>query len=184
MRRRATVRGRTRRLARATRAHAAEARSDESARDVNGHRDYLTHSALVEGLEWNVRVSQADNPNILERVSATFDQYWNEPEFVDYHPARDGERLNLALASGLGTVAAEAQRGERESVRRVVSEIEATLEVQGFVLRVCQPDPPERTNPSCSACEGSSALSLPILTRLSSRCNGTLGSHQHDVLTS
>lgn len=62
----------------------------------------LTHSALVEGLEWNVRVSQADNPSILERVSATFDQYWNEPEFVEYEPERDGERLSLALAEERG----------------------------------------------------------------------------------
>ncbi len=62
----------------------------------------LTHSALVEGLEWNVRVSQADNSNILERVAATFDQYWNEPEFVDYEPERDGERLSVALSQERG----------------------------------------------------------------------------------
>lgn len=58
----------------------------------------LTHSALVEGLEWNVRVSRADNAGILERVAATFEQYWNEPEFGEYEPERDGERLAKALA--------------------------------------------------------------------------------------
>ncbi len=58
----------------------------------------LTHTALVEGLEWNVRVSRVDNPAILERVSATFEQYWNEREFVDYVPAEDGDRLETALA--------------------------------------------------------------------------------------
>ena len=30
----------------------------------------LTHSALVEGVEWNVRVSEVDNPAIVERVGA------------------------------------------------------------------------------------------------------------------
>ncbi|WP_163777629.1 DUF3427 domain-containing protein [Myxococcus vastator] len=62
----------------------------------------LTHSALVDGLEWNVRVSQADNAGILERVGATFEQYWSEPEFVSYDPERDGERLSTALARERG----------------------------------------------------------------------------------
>jgi len=68
----------------------------------------LTHSALVDGLEWNVRVSHSDNAGILERVGATFEQYWSEPEFVPYHPAVDGERLDRALArerGGSGTSA-------------------------------------------------------------------------------
>ncbi|MBZ4417366.1 DUF3427 domain-containing protein [Myxococcus sp. RHSTA-1-4] len=70
----------------------------------------LTHSALVDGLEWNVRVSHADNAGILERVRATFEQYWSEPEFVPYHPEADGERLSKALArerGGAGTSAIE-----------------------------------------------------------------------------
>ena len=54
---------------------------------------------MVEGLEWNVRVSQVDNAQIVDRVGATFEQYWNEPEFVSYDPATDGDRLALALAN-------------------------------------------------------------------------------------
>jgi superfamily II DNA or RNA helicase/HKD family nuclease len=57
----------------------------------------LTQSAMVEGLEWNVRVSGTDNTNIVDRVRATFEQYWNEPAFVEYSPTRDGERLAAAL---------------------------------------------------------------------------------------
>jgi superfamily II DNA or RNA helicase/HKD family nuclease len=57
----------------------------------------LTQAALVEGLEWNVRISAIDNPNIVDRVRATFEQYWNDPAFVDYIPSRDGERLAAAL---------------------------------------------------------------------------------------
>jgi superfamily II DNA or RNA helicase/HKD family nuclease len=59
----------------------------------------LTRSALVEGLEWNVRVSSSDNDNIIERVRATFEQYWNDPAFVSYDPAINGEALAEALAS-------------------------------------------------------------------------------------
>ena len=57
----------------------------------------LTHSALVDGLEWNVRLAEADNPDFLDCIGATFEQYWNEPEFVPYTPERDGARLARAL---------------------------------------------------------------------------------------
>ncbi len=58
----------------------------------------LTRSALVDGLEWNVRVSASDNGNIVDRVRATFEQYWNDPAFVAYDPAVNGEALAEALA--------------------------------------------------------------------------------------
>ena len=58
----------------------------------------LTHTAQVDGLEWNVRVSAAENPEVIERFAATFDQYWQEPEFEDYSPQRDSERLDRALS--------------------------------------------------------------------------------------
>ena len=57
----------------------------------------LTHTAQVDGLEWNVRVSAAENPEVIERFAATFEQYWQEPEFEDYAPLRDSERLDRAL---------------------------------------------------------------------------------------
>jgi superfamily II DNA or RNA helicase len=57
----------------------------------------LTHSALLDGLEWNVRVTAIDNAAIIDRIRATFEQYWNEPEFESYDPRVDGERLQAAL---------------------------------------------------------------------------------------
>jgi superfamily II DNA or RNA helicase/HKD family nuclease len=57
----------------------------------------LTHSALLDGLEWNVRASAVDNPAIIDRIRATFEQYWNEPEFESYDPHVDGDRLQAAL---------------------------------------------------------------------------------------
>ena len=58
----------------------------------------LTHTAQVDGLEWNVRVSAAENPEVIERFAATFEQYWQEPEFEDYAPRKDAERLDHALS--------------------------------------------------------------------------------------
>jgi superfamily II DNA or RNA helicase len=68
----------------------------------------LTHSALLDGLEWNIRATQVDNPRIIERIATTFEQYWNEPEFEPYDPHLDGQRLQDALdaqsGSGAGTL--------------------------------------------------------------------------------
>ena len=54
-------------------------------------------SALLDGLEWNVRATSVDNPAIIGRIGATFEQYWNEPEFESYDPRVDGDRLQAAL---------------------------------------------------------------------------------------
>ena len=59
----------------------------------------LTHSALVDGLEWNVRLTATDNGAIVERIRRTFDQYWDDPEFESYDPRIDGDRLEAALAA-------------------------------------------------------------------------------------
>lgn len=58
----------------------------------------LTQTAQIEGLEWNVRVSAVENPEVIGRFRATFEQYWQEPEFEDYQPERDAKRLDHALA--------------------------------------------------------------------------------------
>jgi superfamily II DNA or RNA helicase/HKD family nuclease len=47
----------------------------------------LTHSAQVSGLEWNVRISGARNPSVVEKMAAVFESYWNSRDFVPY--ARD-----------------------------------------------------------------------------------------------
>jgi hypothetical protein len=44
----------------------------------------LTHFAQVSGLEWNVRVSGARNPAVIDKVAAVFDSYWHNPDFKSY----------------------------------------------------------------------------------------------------
>lgn len=41
----------------------------------------LTHSAQVSGLEWNVRVSGARNPDVIDKFSAVFESYWHNADF-------------------------------------------------------------------------------------------------------
>ncbi|NBQ42949.1 MAG: DUF3427 domain-containing protein [Mycobacteriaceae bacterium] len=65
----------------------------------------LSHSALVDGLEWNVRLSAISTPHLLEKFRATFDSYWENRQFEPYQPVKDGEKLREALdvASGKRT---------------------------------------------------------------------------------
>jgi HKD family nuclease len=44
----------------------------------------LTHAAQISGLEWNVRVSGARNPDVIDKVSAVFESYWQNPDFEAY----------------------------------------------------------------------------------------------------
>jgi HKD family nuclease len=39
----------------------------------------LSEAALTEGLEWNVKVTQAELPNIIKEVRHTFESYWADP---------------------------------------------------------------------------------------------------------
>lgn len=59
----------------------------------------LTQWALVDGVEWNVRLSQVTSPDILEKFRATFNNYWEEADFESYDPLRDKERFDRAVAS-------------------------------------------------------------------------------------
>lgn len=63
----------------------------------------LTTSAMLEGVEWNVRLSSAATPSLLDKFRATFDAYWNSPEFESYDPERDRDRLDDALLEAKGS---------------------------------------------------------------------------------
>ncbi len=57
----------------------------------------LSRTALVDGVEWNVRISNLEQPHVIDTFTATFEDYWNDPAFEDYHPATDADRLRAAL---------------------------------------------------------------------------------------
>ncbi len=61
----------------------------------------LSAAALLDGLEWNVRVSAKENPGIIARFESTFEQYWNDVEFEEYDP----EQFKAAYKSQAGEVA-------------------------------------------------------------------------------
>jgi len=44
----------------------------------------LSKSAQTDGLEWNIRVTNVENPHIIKTALATFNLYWNSHNFEDF----------------------------------------------------------------------------------------------------
>ncbi|MEX1245061.1 MAG: DUF3427 domain-containing protein [Thermoanaerobaculia bacterium] len=63
----------------------------------------LSHSAMIEGREWNVRLSQADAADILGKFQANFDSYWADPSFETFDPSRDRDRFDAAVRASEGS---------------------------------------------------------------------------------
>ncbi len=45
----------------------------------------LSKSAQTDGLEWNIRVTNVENPHIIKTAFATFNLYWNSHNFEDFN---------------------------------------------------------------------------------------------------
>lgn len=58
----------------------------------------LSTSAMLDGVEWNVRLSQTDAPTIVEKFTATFDTYWADPDYELFDPSRDAEKFDRSVA--------------------------------------------------------------------------------------
>ncbi|MHB8995289.1 MAG: DEAD/DEAH box helicase family protein, partial [Armatimonadota bacterium] len=56
----------------------------------------LSRAALTEGLEWNVKISQREQPYLWEKTAATFETYWHDHQFESYTET-ERERLRGAL---------------------------------------------------------------------------------------
>ncbi|MFE4794525.1 DUF3427 domain-containing protein [Streptomyces sp. NPDC056708] len=63
----------------------------------------LSKAALLDGLEWNVRLSSVATPSVLRKFEATFDAYWSERSFEPYDPDSDAQRLDNALSHAGGS---------------------------------------------------------------------------------
>ena len=62
----------------------------------------LTHSAQVEGIEWNVRLSGRRNPDAMASTTAVFDGYWESGDFVPYDHAAFTRAISAQPASTAG----------------------------------------------------------------------------------
>ncbi|WP_268815574.1 DUF3427 domain-containing protein [Arthrobacter sp. SLBN-122] len=80
----------------------------------------LSSAALLDGLEWNVRLSSVATPALLQKFEVTFDSYWEQRTFQPYDPQTDGDKLDAALARNGGRATG-------------APEIDTGLEVQPFL---------------------------------------------------
>ncbi|MEJ7774418.1 MAG: DUF3427 domain-containing protein, partial [Nocardioidaceae bacterium] len=76
-------------------------------RDSGFHTAYigssnLSRAALLDGLEWNVRLATGSTPELFTKFRATFDSYWADNAFEAYEPDRDRDRLDQALGAARG----------------------------------------------------------------------------------
>ncbi|MFZ9915965.1 MAG: phospholipase D-like domain-containing protein [Phycisphaerales bacterium] len=67
----------------------------------------LSRPALTEGLEWTVRLSQAASPGLWSKIEETFEQWWGDPDFLEYgltpdHPTHAQFRELIAREKGAG----------------------------------------------------------------------------------
>ena len=57
----------------------------------------LSRAALLDGVEWNVRLSGVATPSLIAKFEATFATYWADPSYELYDPDTDRDRLDDAL---------------------------------------------------------------------------------------
>lgn len=57
----------------------------------------LSPRALVDGLEWNLRLGARDSPALIEELRVTFDRLWELQQFEPYQSGRDRQRLVTEL---------------------------------------------------------------------------------------
>lgn len=60
----------------------------------------LSHSAIHEGLEWNVRLSAVISPDLLQRFRATFATYWADVHFEPYELERFATAIKQERGGG------------------------------------------------------------------------------------
>ena len=58
----------------------------------------LLNAAISSGLEWNLKITAHDQPSTLDKISATFESYWNSHEFAPYS-GNDVQKLSQALSA-------------------------------------------------------------------------------------
>ncbi len=87
----------------------------------------LTHSAQVSGLEWNVRASGARNPDLVAKIAAVFEAYWESVDFVPFAASEFAERA-LVRESATRSLLSPVEIRLEPFQERLLEEIEVARE--------------------------------------------------------
>lgn len=97
----------------------------------------LSNPALSSGLEWNVKITQHTAPATMKKVTATFDTYWQSPDFEPYTQEKHGLLVAAIDAERHGTSVHESPAGYLFTIRpfayqrALLDEIAAERELRG-----------------------------------------------------
>ncbi|WP_298255247.1 DUF3427 domain-containing protein [uncultured Arthrobacter sp.] len=95
----------------------------------------LSKAALVDGLEWNVRLSSVATPDLLKKFEVTFDSYWAQRAFHSYDPERDGDKLDAALERNGGRRTGAPKTETRLEVEPYLHQIEMLEDLESERLK-------------------------------------------------
>jgi superfamily II DNA or RNA helicase/HKD family nuclease len=56
----------------------------------------ISNPAITSGLEWNVKLTEKDSKPLIQKIQASFESYWNDPEFLRYQE-KDRELFEEAV---------------------------------------------------------------------------------------
>lgn len=123
-----------------TRLHAKSwlLRRDSGATTAYVGSSNLSKAAMIDGIEWNVRLSAREQSHIIDTIGTTFENYWNDSEFESYDPETDGDRLIAALQQA-GKPASEAvtlqfaniEVSPRQYQQEVLDQLQSDREIHG-----------------------------------------------------
>ena len=70
----------------------------------------LSKSALIDGIEWTLKISQSREPALFGAARANFEAHWDDPEFQPYDPSNPDHvtALDRALLEQSGATGASA----------------------------------------------------------------------------
>jgi superfamily II DNA or RNA helicase/HKD family nuclease len=89
----------------------------------------LTHSAQHDGLEWNVRISGARNPSVVEKLSAVFESYWSSPDFEPYVRADFEARVQAQSLKGSSPALSPIELMPQPFQERLLEQIQVSREL-------------------------------------------------------
>jgi superfamily II DNA or RNA helicase/HKD family nuclease len=85
----------------------------------------LSSAAMTFGAEWNLRVSNSEQPHIINDLRRIFEETWADSEYSTYVPGKDSEKLDQALMK-----ASQWGSGKKEQDGSDLSVVYAGIEIE------------------------------------------------------